>query len=174
MARIRATRWLAGEGMNRASVAFRLLAMISACPCGLAAQIASELLRRVALENRGGRREGRVPVAPMVRVQQKARGRTTGTNRINRPSLRNGFNGLLRALPGEPGFLATVTCATRKRRRKLKRQRRGARTTRLGRPRARRSSAAAPASTASRLDVRDDAFAPLIEAGRPEETIDLG
>src|SRR5712664_2478745 len=26
-----------------------------------------------------GRREGRVPTAPMVRVQQKARGRTTGT-----------------------------------------------------------------------------------------------
>jgi hypothetical protein len=26
-----------------------------------------------------------------------------------RPSLRNGFNGLFRALPGEPGFLATIT-----------------------------------------------------------------
>jgi hypothetical protein len=25
-----------------------------------------------------------------------------------RPSLRNGFNGFLRALPGEPGFLATI------------------------------------------------------------------
>jgi hypothetical protein len=32
-----------------------------------------------------------VPVAPMVRVQKKARGRTTGTSRNNRPSLRNGF-----------------------------------------------------------------------------------
>src|SRR5579872_6551267 len=26
-----------------------------------------------------------------------------------RPSLRNGFNGFLRDLPGEPGFLATIT-----------------------------------------------------------------
>src|SRR5882724_5620286 len=39
----------------------------------------SELLKRTALEIRRGRREGRVPTAPMVRVQQKARGRTTGT-----------------------------------------------------------------------------------------------
>jgi hypothetical protein len=30
--------------------------------------------------------------------------------RINRHSLRGGFNGFLRALPGEPGFLATVAC----------------------------------------------------------------
>ncbi len=36
---------------------------------------------RFALEDIRGRREGRVPTAPMVRVQQKARGRTTGTGR---------------------------------------------------------------------------------------------
>jgi hypothetical protein len=32
--------------------------------------------------------------------------------RIIRPSLRNGFNGFLRDLPGEPGFFATVACRT--------------------------------------------------------------
>jgi hypothetical protein len=51
-----------------------------------------------------GRREGRVPTAPMVRVQQKARGRTTGTG---------GSSGLpcamvlqlIRALPGDRALL---------------------------------------------------------------------
>jgi hypothetical protein len=51
-----------------------------------------------------GRREGRVPTAPMVRVQQKARGRTTGTG---------GSSGLpcamvlrfIRALPGDHAWL---------------------------------------------------------------------
>ena len=54
-----------------------------------------------------GRREGRVPTAPMVRVQQKARGRTTGTG---------GSSGLpcamvlrlIRALPGDHSLVATV------------------------------------------------------------------
>src|SRR6266481_2159263 len=40
---------------------------------------ASELLEANRPRNRRGRRKGRVPTAPMVRVQQKARGRTTGT-----------------------------------------------------------------------------------------------
>src|SRR6267142_2007946 len=51
-----------------------------------------------------GRREGRVPTAPMVRVQQKARGRTTGTG---------GSSGLpcamvlrlIRDLPGDHAWL---------------------------------------------------------------------
>jgi hypothetical protein len=30
-----------------------------------------------------------------------------------RPSLRNGFNGLFRALPGEPGFFATIASVMR-------------------------------------------------------------
>src|SRR5713101_3848763 len=54
-----------------------------------------------------GRREGRVPTAPMVRVQQKARGRTTGTG---------GSSGLpcamvlrlIRDLPGDHCLVATV------------------------------------------------------------------
>jgi hypothetical protein len=39
----------------------------------------SELLKATRPRKCRGRREGRVPTAPMVRVQQKARGRTTGT-----------------------------------------------------------------------------------------------
>jgi len=46
------------------------------------------------LLSRRGRREDRVLVAPAVRVQKKARGRTTGGGPNNRPSLRNGLNGL--------------------------------------------------------------------------------
>jgi hypothetical protein len=45
----------------------------------------------------------------MVRVQQKARGRTTGSAENTRPSLREWFNGLFRALPGERiRFVAVV------------------------------------------------------------------
>ncbi len=39
---------------------------------------------------------------------------TTGSAGAIRRFLRNGFNGLLRALPGEPGFLATIISAMRK------------------------------------------------------------
>jgi hypothetical protein len=58
----------------------------------------------------GGRREDRAsdaPAALRVRIEntQVSHHRFTGSIR---PSLRNGFNGLLRALPGEPGFLATI------------------------------------------------------------------
>src|SRR6266481_4517572 len=73
----------------------------------LAARIASELSLSFRPRNRRGRREGRVPTAPMVRVQQKARGRTTGTG---------GSSGLpcamvlrlIRALPGDHCLVATV------------------------------------------------------------------
>ncbi len=41
----------------------------------------SELCWNNGPRNGGGRREGRVPIAPMVRVQKNARGRTTGTSR---------------------------------------------------------------------------------------------
>jgi hypothetical protein len=59
-------------------------------------------------------------LAPAAPVREKKHGAgTTGTAETRRPSLRSGFNGLLRALLGEPGFLATVTRATRTRRRKL-------------------------------------------------------
>jgi hypothetical protein len=42
---------------------------------------------------------------PWSACNKKARGRTTGFSRNTRPSLRNGFNGLLRALPGDRAFL---------------------------------------------------------------------
>ena len=59
-------------------------------------------------------------LAPAAPVREKKHGAgTTGTAETRRPSLRSGLNGLLRALLGEPGFLATVTRATRTRRRKL-------------------------------------------------------
>jgi hypothetical protein len=59
-------------------------------------------------------------LAPAAPVREKKHGAgTTGSAETFRPSLRSGFNGLLRALLGEPGFLATVTRATRTRRRKL-------------------------------------------------------
>jgi hypothetical protein len=41
-------------------------------------------------------------------ANQKAGGRHHRLSRIIRHSLRDGFNGVLRALPGEPGFLAPV------------------------------------------------------------------
>ena len=51
--------------------------------------------------------------------------------RIIRPSLRNGFNGFLRALPGDRAFLPPSPARTLQ----TWRQHRGARTTRLRRPR---------------------------------------
>jgi len=44
----------------------------------------------------------------MARVQQKSTRREPQVWPIIRPSLRNGFNGFLRALPGDEFLLATV------------------------------------------------------------------
>jgi hypothetical protein len=65
-----------------------------------------------------GRRECRVKASPMARVQQKS---TRQNHRLSRSS---GIPcaavlTLIRVLPGAPGFLATMPCATRKRRRKV-------------------------------------------------------
>jgi hypothetical protein len=140
----------------------------------LAAHITPELCGGIALRERG-RREDRAPAGTHgPRATKKARGRTTGSAEITRPSLRNGFNGLLRALPGEPGFLATVTCTTRKRRRRLDAS--------VGAPgphgfavRAHASRPLPPARpphpASTFVTTRN---APLIEAGRQEEAIDLG
>src|ERR1700688_1204656 len=51
-----------------------------------------------------GRREGRVPTAPMVRVQQKARGRTTGTGGSSGLPCAEVLR-LIRALPGDRALL---------------------------------------------------------------------
>ena len=55
-----------------------------------------------------GRRENRVPVAPAASVCKVKKAHelvTTGSTGITRLSLRNGFNGFLRALPGDRAFL---------------------------------------------------------------------
>jgi hypothetical protein len=51
-----------------------------------------------------GRREGRVPFAPMVRVQKKARGRTTGTSRTTGLPCAMVLR-LIRDLPGDRALL---------------------------------------------------------------------
>ncbi len=51
----------------------------------------------------------------MVRVQQKSTRQNHRYRRIIRPSLRNGFNGFLRALPGDHCLVATVARETRER-----------------------------------------------------------
>jgi hypothetical protein len=53
---------------------------------------------------RRGRREGRVPTAPMVRVQQKARGRTTGESGSSGLPCAMALR-LIRDLPGDHAFL---------------------------------------------------------------------
>jgi hypothetical protein len=57
---------------------------------------------------------------PQPRVQKRVESTravvTTVTPEITRHSPRNGFNKLLRALPGEPGLFATVACGYRFRR----------------------------------------------------------
>jgi hypothetical protein len=54
---------------------------------------------------------------PQPRVQKRVESTravvTTVTPEITQHSPRNGFNKLLRALPGEPGFLATVASGYR-------------------------------------------------------------
>jgi hypothetical protein len=55
---------------------------------------------------RRGRRECRVQAAPMVRVQQKSTRQNHRFSRSSRHSLRGGFNGVLRALPGDQTLLS--------------------------------------------------------------------
>ena len=60
----------------------------------------------VTLLNRRGRRECRMLAAPMARQQKKKLAAdTTGSAGTIRHSLRDGFNGVLRALPGNRAFL---------------------------------------------------------------------
>ena len=93
---------------------------------------ASEFCNQLTLEFLRGRRECRVRAAPMVRVQQKSTRQNHRYEPNNRPSLRNGFNGFLRALPGETGLCCHRRFASSRKARHLHR---GARTTRLRRPR---------------------------------------
>jgi hypothetical protein len=122
-----------------------------------------------------GRRESRVPVAPAAAcaVVESTRVSHHGFAGITRPSLRNGFNSLFRALPGDRACLPPSP--------------RGVASAKLDASvgasgphdfavrKATLSSGAPPASTASRLDVRDDRETPLC-AGRDGERYagDLG
>ena len=86
-----------------------------------AARIAPEVMRKIkSLPKEGAGKAGR-RMHPQPRVQNKKAHEqvTTGSPETIRPSLRNGFNGLFRALPGEPGFVATIPSATRKRCRRV-------------------------------------------------------
>jgi hypothetical protein len=94
-ARVRATRWLCPP---YALTRLRILA--ARCVRGL---------RLDHPHRTRGRREGRVSADTHGPRATKSTRQNHRFSRNNRPSLRNGFNGLLRALPGEPGFLATVT-----------------------------------------------------------------
>jgi hypothetical protein len=72
-----------------------------------AAQCARVLPKHPAQENRG-RRESRVPVAPVAsraKCKKHTSVVTTGPDGFTRLSPRNGFNGLLRALPGDRACL---------------------------------------------------------------------
>jgi hypothetical protein len=80
-----------------------------------------------------------------------------------RHSPRNGFNGFLRALPGEPGFVATIPSATRKRCRRVDPSVGGSGPHDFAVRDATSFVFDVAASTASRLYVRDDRpNAPLV------------
>jgi len=106
---------------------------------------------------------------PAVRVQQKARGRTTGQPN-NRPSLRNGLDGLYALSSGTALFAPVVLriiC------RNTWHQHRDARTTRFRRRiglfvRMTRSRCKPTRPPHPRLNVRDDREAPLLRAGTGE------
>jgi hypothetical protein len=62
-----------------------------------------------SLKKEGAGKAGRrMHPQPRVQVKKAHEQVTTGSPETIRPSLRNGFNGLFRALPGEPGFFATI------------------------------------------------------------------
>jgi len=63
--------------------------------------MASEFCKQFTLVRKRGRREGRVPFAPMVRVQKKSTRQNHRYEPNNRPSLRNGFTAT--TPPGEAG-----------------------------------------------------------------------
>jgi hypothetical protein len=76
----------------------------------LAAPACPSLVKK-ALPKMRGRRECRARRAhprPRARKTKSTRVSPPQVRRTSRHSLRDGFNGFLRGLPGEPGFLATV------------------------------------------------------------------
>src|SRR5882757_1068435 len=78
----------------------------------LAARFASELLEISPSKKREGAGKAGCWPHPWSACKQKAGGVTTGTSRTTGPSLRDGFNGVLRALPGDHCLVATVARET--------------------------------------------------------------
>src|SRR5450432_463009 len=67
---------------------------------------ASVLFKQATLENHRGCRECQMREAPVAACAvKKHRRQQLQVRRISRHSLRNGFNGFLRALPGDRAFL---------------------------------------------------------------------
>jgi hypothetical protein len=72
------------------------------------------VVRRYTLEKRG-RRESQVPAAPAAsraKVEKHTSLVTTGSDGFNRLSPRDGFNSLLRALPGDRALLPPSFCGS--------------------------------------------------------------
>src|SRR5262245_37187983 len=101
----------------------------------------------------------------MVRVQQKARGRTTGTSRINRPSLREWFYGLYVISPVNRAFLPPSHCGSSPAKLSASVGAPGPHDFAVRTDIVRLTLPMRPSHPA--LYVRDDAYAPLVEAGRP-------
>src|SRR6266436_3053172 len=101
--------WIASRSLSSggAFAPTRWLAMTSEQNAAFSRRNASELLeRRPPSEKQRGRRECRMRVAPVAACAvKKHRRQQPQVHRINRHSLRDGFNGFLRALPGDRALL---------------------------------------------------------------------
>jgi hypothetical protein len=166
---------------------------------------ASEFCIKGTLEKERGRRKGRVHAAPAVScadARKDSAHEHTGSAEAIRPSLREWFYGLYRALLGDEFLLVTVVTrisgaigpvGPRLRLRGLNtsngcqdhtalpyascvaRLARRVSLTRINSPCDPLFTRATPKRPPHpALHVRDDAYAPLIEAGQPKEAIDLG
>ena len=119
-----------------------------------------------------GRREGRVPAAPMAPCEKMHGSGTTGLADASRPSLRSGFTASF-VLSPVTGLVCHRHLRDAKHHRKLDAS--------IGAPgphdfavRKRcRSSSASPRPPHPALNVRDDAYAPLVSAGRAKHAADL-
>jgi hypothetical protein len=71
------------------------------------------MLKRRPSKDRGRRESRMLKAHPQPRVRNKTKHTsvvTTGSPETPGLPCANGFNGFLRALPGEPGFVATIAC----------------------------------------------------------------
>jgi hypothetical protein len=125
-----------------------------------------------SLEMRG-RRESRASDAPAalrakIKSTQASHHRFTGSIR---PSLRNGFNGFLRALPGDRAFLSPSPATMRKHHRQLDASVGASGPHDFAVRGFARSSSALTSSIASRANVRDDRDTPLFVGAEWREVL---